>query len=207
MLDMGTGGGEALLRIPRRATKTIADEAFAPNVPVAAAALRPHGIPVVQVEGAPDNDCLDGVHGRLPYADRAFDCVANRHESFLATEVFRILSPGGCFITQQVDRHTYDDFYVAVGLNVPDQAESWLPLALGQLRAAGFEIVVARHGEEHQAFRDIAAFIWYMRAVSWAIPGLDLTERDAALRRLHAEMNDAPLVIRQRRFLVVAMRP
>ena len=78
MLDMGTGGGEALLQIPRRGAITIADEAFAPNVPIAAANLRPHGIPVVQVEGAPDNDCQDGIRGRLPYANRSFDCVANR---------------------------------------------------------------------------------------------------------------------------------
>ena len=102
-------------------------------MPVAAATLRPHGIPVVQVEGAPDNDCQDGVRGRLPYADRAFDCVANRHESFLATEVFRILKPGGRFITQQVDLHWDDDFYAALGLDVPDQPESWLALAVDQL--------------------------------------------------------------------------
>lgn len=207
MLDMGTGGGEVLLRISRRAAITIADEAFAPNVTVAAATLRPHGIPVVQVEGAPDNDSQDGVRGRLPYADNSFDCIANRHESFLATEVSRVLKAGGRFITQQVDLHWYDDLYAALGLNVPDEAESWLPVAIEQLRAAGLEIVASQRGEEHQSFRDIAALIWYLQATSWNIPDFDLTDHDAALRRIHAGMSDRPLVVRQQRFLVVATRP
>lgn len=121
--------------------------------------------------------------------------------------MFRILKPGGRLITQQVDLDWYDDFYAALGLKVPEQAESWLPLALDQLRSVGLEIVAARRGEEHQSFRDIGAFIWYLRAVSWNIPDFDLTQHDAALRRIHTEMNDGPLVIRQRRFLVVAKRP
>lgn len=207
MLDMGTGGGEALLRVPRRAKRTIADEAYPPNVPVAAANLRPHGIPVVQVEGAPDNGSQDGVRGRLPYADRVFDCVANRHESFLAPEVFRVLRPGGRFVTQQVDLHTYDDFYAALGLEVPSQATSWLPLAVSQLRAAGFEILAAERGEERQAFMDVGAFVWYLHAVSWAIPGFEEAELEPALRRIHADMQEQPLTIRQRRFLVVGLRP
>ncbi len=206
MLDMGTGGGEALLRIPRRAAKTIADEAFPPNVALAAANLRPHGIPVVQVEGAPDDDAQDGIRGRLPYADRVFDCVANRHESFLAAEVFRVLKPRGRFVTQQVDLHSYDDFSRALGLEVPEQPESWLPLAVSQLRAAGLHVVTAEAGEEHQTFFDVGALIWYLRAVGWALPGFDLSEHEAALRRVHAGMQHAPLVVRQRRFLVVAAR-
>ncbi len=211
MLDMGTGGGEALLRIPRRARKTIADEAYPPNVPVAAANLRPHGIPVVQVEGAADNvdqedmgrDGADTVLGRMPYADRVFDCVANRHESFFASEVCRVLRPGGRFVTQQVDFHTYDDFYAALEL----QPASWLPLAEAQLADAGFEMLVAQRGEEHQTFKDVGALVWYLRSVSWAIPGFDPDGHEAALRRIHAHMKEGPLTIRQRRFLVVARRP
>lgn len=38
---------------------TVATEAWPPNVPIAAARLRPLGIPVVQDEGAPDNTDSD----------------------------------------------------------------------------------------------------------------------------------------------------
>lgn len=209
MLDMGTGVGEELLGIPRRAAITIADEAFPPNVAVAAANLRPHGIPVVQVEAAPDNDSQDGVRGRLPFADRVFDLVVNRHESFLATEVFRILAPGGRFVTQQVDLHWYEGFCAALGLDVPDLPESWLPLAVEQLQRAGFEIAVARRGNERQAFHDVGTLVWYLRAVSFDIPGLgpfDPADHETALRRAHDQMHESPLVIRHPRFLLVAER-
>ena len=38
----------------------------------------------------------------LPLPDESFDLVINRHESFDPFEVYRILKPGGLFITQQV---------------------------------------------------------------------------------------------------------
>jgi hypothetical protein len=81
-----------------------------------------------------------------------------------------------------------------------------MPIAVDQLRRAGFEIVVARMGEEAESFRDVAALIWYLRAVNWAIPGFDLAAHDAALRRIHEAMEEEPLVIRQRRFWLVAKR-
>lgn len=204
MLDMGTGGGEALLRIPARAEVTIATEAWGPNVLVAGAALRAHGIPLVQYEPAPENFEQDGVHGRLPFRSECFDVIANRHESFFATEVRRALRSGGTFVTQQVDFHTYDDFYAALGIDLPDQVDTWLPLAVEQVEASGMTVVDARTGEEHQAFGDIGALVWYLSVVSWAIPEFDVAACDGALRRIHERMQLSPVVIRQRRLLVVA---
>ena len=208
MLDMGTGGGEALSRLARRAEFTVANEAWLPNVPVAASNLRSHGIPVVQDEGAPDNmdQAGDPVRGRLPYRAEAFDLVLNRHESFASPEVHRVLRTGGMFITQQVDFRTYDDLYEALELDPPAEEDSWLPLAVSQLEEAGFDVQDARQGEEIQSFRDVGAFVWYLLAVSWPVPEFDLERCDAALRRLHERMRDAPLPVRQRRLLVVAQR-
>jgi hypothetical protein len=53
MLDMGTGGGEALSRLPHRAPRTVATEAWPPNVGLAARRLLPLGIPVIQSEQRP----------------------------------------------------------------------------------------------------------------------------------------------------------
>lgn len=207
MLDMGTGGGEVLSRLAVRARGTVADEAWAPNVPVAAARLRPLGISVVRDEGAPDNFDQDGVRGRLPYRDGAFDLVINRHESFLATEVTRVLGPGGHFVTQQVDHHSYDDFYAALGLEAPAEPETWVPLARRQLESAGLLVTDARRGEEHQAFGDVGALVWYLRAVPWGVPEFDLDACEAALRRIHRITGEGPVMIRQRRLLVVAQKP
>jgi hypothetical protein len=89
MLDMGTGGGEALSGLPDRAPRTIATEAWPPNVPVAGRRLLPLGIPVIQDEAARDNMDQNGANdgGRLPFRDGSLDLVCNRHESFLALEV------------------------------------------------------------------------------------------------------------------------
>jgi len=209
MLDMGTGGGEFLLGLRTRAEFTVANEAWPANVPVAAANLRGAGVPVVQDEGAPDNmdQARDPVHGRLPYRDAAFDLVVNRHESFVAAEVRRVLRPGGRFITQQVDFHWYDDLYAALEMDPPGEEATWLPSAASQVEVAGMQVTQARQGEEHQSFRDVGAFLWYLRAVSWAVPDFDVNRCDAALRRLHEQMQSEPLVVREARFLLSAARP
>ena len=101
-LDMGTGGGE-WLSTRRRAARTVATESWPPNVPTAAARLEPLGIPVVHDEGAIDNadQATREPRGRLAFRDAAFDLVLNRHESFVADEVRRVLRDDGVFVMQQ----------------------------------------------------------------------------------------------------------
>ncbi|HHX4517544.1 TPA: class I SAM-dependent methyltransferase, partial [Pseudomonas aeruginosa] len=76
LLDMGTGGGEWLSRLPYRPPLTVATEGWAPNLEIARGRLEPLGIRVVEVEGAPDNHRQgregDG-GGALPFADGTFD--------------------------------------------------------------------------------------------------------------------------------------
>src|SRR5579875_3840366 len=90
LLDLGTGGGEWLAALDHRPAVTVATEGWPPNVGVAAARLRPLGVPVVAVAGAPDNPVQDGwvgdggspagsaaSDGRLPFRDGAFPLVIN----------------------------------------------------------------------------------------------------------------------------------
>jgi SAM-dependent methyltransferase len=172
----------------------------------AASRLRAVGIPVVRDEGAPDNAALDPACGRLPFRDEAFDLVTNRHEAFQAAEVRRVLAPGGTFITQQVDCHCYDELYRVLGLAVPDQPSSWLPLARAQLQEAGLIVETAAAGEERYLFHDVAALIYYLRVVSWAVPGFTLDHFAARLRELHETPTAWPVENRQQRFLVVARK-
>jgi len=213
MLDQGTGGGELLATIEPRPARTVATESWPPNVPVAAGRLRPLGIPVVQCDGAPDNMTElaaspdEGRPGRLPFRDGSFDLVINRHEAFRADEVFRVLSPGGAFVTQQVDYHSDDDLFRLLGLDLPSVPDSWLPLAVSQLSAAGLSIAHTATAQANMFFDDIGAVVYYLKIVSWAIPGYRL---EAFLPRLRAawEARDAwPRPSAQRRFLVVATKP
>lgn len=208
MLDMGTGGGERLSRLSPRPQKTVATEAWPPNVPVAAARLHPLGIPVVQDEGAHDNiDQDDAQRGRLPFSDGTFALVANRHEAFLAAEVSRVLSPGGTFITQQVDFHSNDDLYRLLGLETPEHADSWLPLARQQVQAASLCVQAAVRGEECHDLHDVGAVVYYLRVVSWAIPQFSLDAHLEQLRAAHDTPEIWPVRLRQRRFLLIAAKP
>lgn len=207
LLDMGTGGGEWLATLTPHPPHTVATEGWPPNVRVAARRLRQAGIPVVQDEGAADNAAEDPGRGRLPFRDGAFALVINRHEAFLAAEVSRVLAPGGVFVTQQADNRTHDDLYQVLGLHAAEQPASWLPLAERQLLGAGLELRRAIAGEELQQFADVAAIIYYLRLVGFAVPEFTLERFAARLRQLHDTPAAWPVTVRQRRFLAVAAKP
>ena len=207
MLDMGTGGGEQLSEISPRPRHTVATEAWPPNVPVAATRLRPHSIPVVWDEGSPDNTAdASKDRGRLPFRSGAFALVINRHEAFRASEVARVLARGGTFITQQVDFHSYDALYELLGLDVPHERESWLPVARQQVGDAGLTVQQAVRGEERTQFHDVGAVIYYLRVVAWAVPEFSLDTHLARLQAAHDNSAEWPLTLRLRRFLLVATK-
>jgi hypothetical protein len=96
----------------------------------------------------------------LPFRDRAFGLVTSRHESFRASEVARVPAPGGRFVTQQVDLHWADDFRAALDLPVDSRAaDSWLPLARQQVRAAGLVVQRAESAAGELSFTDIGALV------------------------------------------------
>jgi SAM-dependent methyltransferase len=209
MLDMGTGGGEALSRLADRAPRTIATESWPPNVPVAGRRLLPLGIPVIQVEIARDNLDQDGANdsGHLPFRDGSLGLVCNRHESFLAPEVSRVLAPGGTFVTQQVDYHDNDDLARILGIETPEEPDSWIGLAERQVTDAGLVIEEAGRADQRISFDDVAAVIYYLKAVSWSIPGYRLEKYRDRLRALHEDASAWPVVTSGHRFLLVASQP
>jgi SAM-dependent methyltransferase len=92
LLDMETGGGEILQKLKHPPHLTTVTEAYPPNYLLCKERLEPKGIQVVNVSG----DEL------LPFANESFDIVINRHGAYCLEEVYRILKPGGYFVTQQV---------------------------------------------------------------------------------------------------------
>ena len=209
MLDMGTGGGEALSRLPDRAPRTVATEGWPRNVPLAARRLLPLGIPVIQNEAAADNMDQGGANdgGRLPFRDGSLDLICNRHESFLAVEVSRVLAPGGTFVTQQVDYHDNDDLAQILGIETPEEPESWIGLAERQVTDAGLAIEEATRARQRTRFDDIAAVVFYLKAVSWSIPGYSLDKHRDRLRALHEDASAWPVMTSGHRFLLVASKP
>ncbi|HZO26815.1 MAG TPA: class I SAM-dependent methyltransferase [Chloroflexota bacterium] len=215
LLDMGTGGGERLSRLMGRPARTVATEAWAPNVPVAGRRLLPLGIGVVQDEGAPDNTSQGAetsprrFQGRLPFRGASFHLVTNRLEAFVASEVARVLAPGGVFLTQQIDNDWARGYYRLLGLPAPPRPPiRWaLKLAVAQVEAAGLEVVARGVGDEGHAYLDVGALAWYLKVIPWAIPGFSIERFRPRLAQLHAQiLSDGPLTVSVPHFWLEARR-
>jgi SAM-dependent methyltransferase len=105
-LDIDTGGGEALAALAPFNGSVVATEGYRPNIPIAGATIRAVGVALVGVESAPDN--IDqatatpaDTASHLPFRDDTFDLVLDRHSSYWAHEIARVLEPGTTYLTQQ----------------------------------------------------------------------------------------------------------
>ena len=211
LLDLGTGGGEWLAALPHRPLRTVATEAWAPNLDVARARLEPLGVTVVLVEPAPDNveQRADEARGSLPFPDASFDLVTSRHESFVAAQVARVLRPGGAFLTQQTGGD-YGDFYDALGLERPPApARNWdLRLAREQIERAGLRVTDLAEGTEATTFADAGALAWYLRTTPWVVEGFSTATHRPHLERLQARVDaEGPITLRQPSFGLQAVKP
>jgi SAM-dependent methyltransferase len=210
MLDLGTGGGEWLAALDRRAARTVATESWPPNVVVAERRLRAMGIAVVATESAPNNtEQVRGVRGgTLPFADEEFDLVTSRHESYLPVEVGRVLAGDGIFLTQQTGGD-YAGFYELLGLEPPLAREPrWtLTYATKQLEDAAFHVVDGAESAETVVFQDVGVVAWYLRAIPWVIPSFTIERFRAELEALQARIERAgEVAVEQPTFWLKAVR-
>jgi SAM-dependent methyltransferase len=188
LLDMGTGGGEWLSQRPFPKGRTVATEAWPPNVAVAQARLAPLGAALVAVEGAPDNadQSAASVLPALPFADAAFHLAVNRHESFAAAEVARVLAPNGRFVTQQVASDLGAPFRALLAATPRPAARPWtLAQAIGQIEARGLEITGCGEGAALITFADVGALAWYLIHVPWVMAEFSIARHREGLEALH----------------------
>jgi SAM-dependent methyltransferase len=209
LLDMGTGDGAWLRTLEPWPACTIAYEEWWPTVPAAVATLRPHGAHLVVCLGADDNPASERTRPRLPFATASFDVITNRHESFDAHEIRRLLRPGASFVTQQVSGEEETSIRALLGLDPQAGREPWtLAVAQAELTAAG---MVLDDGVEQRLttrFTDIAAFVAYVRSVPWSVPEFDPKLMRDRLAELHDRcVRDGTIEAVTPRFWLVARRP
>ena len=161
LLDIDTGGGEFLLQLGHPHKNTAATENYPPNVELCKQILLPLGLDFRPGDG----------QGPLPFEDASFEMVINRHGDYNPEEIYRVLKPGGLFITQQVgaenDRELVALLCGETDLPFPEQH---LAIATQQFRDAGFEIL---HGDtcfRPIRFFDVGALVWFARIISWEFP-------------------------------------
>jgi hypothetical protein len=133
----------------------------------------------------------------------------SRHESYVASEVARVLKPGGIFLTEQVGGN-YDDFYDALALPRPvRQPVAWdLNLAIDQLTEAGLRIAGSAQGAQRISFADVGAFAWYLTAIPWAVEGFSIDGFRTKLERAHVRIRtNGAITVRLPAFWLEAIKP
>ena len=199
LLDYDTGGGEFLLSLGHPYENTAATEGFPPNVKLCQEKLIPLGIDL--------KECSDPA--KLPFGDSSFDLVINRHGDFCPEELYRVLKPGGLFITQQVgDRNDLD----LVRMVFPDTSDptSGLHLSVQQraFEQAGFEIVRAEEHFGQIRFYDVGAFVWFARIIEWEFPGFSVDSCFDRLLQIQAQLEQKGSIDgTTHRYLIIARKP
>ncbi|MBD5551657.1 MAG: class I SAM-dependent methyltransferase [Lachnospiraceae bacterium] len=161
ILDYDTGGGEFLLSLRHPYEKTSATEGYPPNVKLCRDKLLPLGIHFAE--------CNDP--SRIPFEDKMFDLIINRHGSFDAGELYRLLRHDGIFITEQVGEDNERDL---VEMVLPGTEKPFPHMNLTEQRKifedAGFTIVKAEEAYRPIKFYDVGAFVWFAHIIEWEFP-------------------------------------
>ena len=165
LLDCDTGGGEFLLSLGHPPEKTAAAEGYPPNAALCRETLLPLGVAFRECAGP----------SALPFPDESFDIVLNRPGAFDPAELFRVLKPGGLFLTEQVGEDNDRDLVERV---LPGTPKPFPHKNLQEQRAAfetaGFRILRGEEAFRPIFFYDVGAFVWFARVIEWEFPGFSV---------------------------------
>lgn len=198
ILDYDTGGGEFLLSLNHPYEKTSATEGYKPNVLLCQNKLLPLGIHF--------KECNN--HQRIPYDDASFDMIINRHGSFDAEELYRLLKKDGIFVTEQVGGDNERDL---VEMVLPGTAKPFPHLNLKEqhsvFESAGFHIIHEDEAYRPIRFYDVGAFVWFAHVIEWEFPDFSVDKCFEQLLKMQKMIEDKGSVEGTiHRFLIVARK-
>lgn len=198
LLDMDTGGGEFLASLAPLPPMTYATEDYPPNILLAQQRLEPLGVRVVS----------DFTKEHLPFEDGFFDLVINRHGSFDGHEMYRILRPGGVFLTQQVGGDNNIHLNELLQDEVFFKYSRWtLAECSRKLSQAGLRILQAKEENPQEEFYDIGAVVFYLRVISWQVEDFSVEKYRDKLFAIHELIQrEGKLVSAGHRMLVEAIK-
>lgn len=175
LMDYDTGGGEFLLSLDHPYHKTFATEGYHPNVKLCSEKLIPLGINFKECHNPSE----------IPFEDETFDLIINRHGSFHAGEIHRLLRPHGLFITEQVGEDNDRDL---VEMVLPGTDRPFLHMNLSEQRMhfenLGFHIIKAEEAYRPVSFFDVGAFVWFAHVIEWEFPNFSVDKCFAQLLKM-----------------------
>jgi SAM-dependent methyltransferase len=198
-LDIQTGGGEVLARIPHPPPALAATESWPPNIEVARRNLAPLGATVAEVDDSAD----------LPFPPESFDLVVSRLPTVvLWAEIARVLQPGGTYLSQQVGASSNRELYeFMMGPQPVDPGRS-AQAAAAAAQHAGLVVADLREQALRVTFSDVGAVVYFLRKVLWTVPGFTVDGYRDQLARMHERIqSDGLFVCHSQRRLIEARKP
>ena len=197
LLDVDTGGGEFLMSLGHPYENTAASEGYAPNIELCQKTLIPLGI-----------DFRPGSVSDLPFEDGSFDMIIDRHGDLNPGEFYRLLKPGGLFITQQVGAENDREFVKLLCGDVPMPfPEQYLEKAKKAFTHAGFEILKGEERYRPYDFYDVGALVWFARIIQWEFPDFSVdTHLENLLKAQKALEESGVLRTHTHRFFLIAKK-
>lgn len=204
LLDLGTGGGELLSSLGPLPRQTYVTDGYPPNAIFARDRLRPLGIDVIRTYV--DDNSVEHQTEALPFRTQSLEMVIDRHESFVAGEVSRVLKKGGVFLTQQAGSSNYPELNKFLGSQKNEKV--WdLGAALKQISEAGLYMTEGREARLQAWFKDVGAVVFYLLAIPWQLEGFTFGGCLDKLRELHNfVVRNGIFKVTARRFYVRAVK-
>ncbi|MDN4605042.1 class I SAM-dependent methyltransferase [Paenibacillus sp. F6_3S_P_1C] len=202
LLDIGTGGGEAVLSIAHAALLLVGIDLSHGMIETAQRNLKASG----------SRSNVRFVHmnaEQLTFPDQFFNVVFSRHCDFCATEVYRVLGDGGIFLTQQVSENDKCNISGAFdrGQSLGVQPGTLMERYKHELGEAGFQDIQVReyNATEYYATPDDLLFLLTHAPI---IPGFGERESDFECFQQFVKQNRCDKGIRTNsaRFMLIARK-
>ncbi|WP_152394884.1 class I SAM-dependent methyltransferase [Paenibacillus guangzhouensis] len=201
LLDIGTGGGEALLSMADTVQLAIGIDCSSGMMETATRNLRRAGA---------TNVCFYQMDAeRLVFPDGMFNIVSCRHSAFDTHEVARVLADDGYFFTQQVSEHDKWNVKQAFG-----RGQAWgiaqgtlLRQSVQALEGAGMKDIQVYEYDTDEYYASVQDLLFLLMHTP-IIPNFGQDERDHALLKQFVEANQCDRGIRTNaaRFMIVARK-
>ncbi|CAG7616112.1 hypothetical protein PAESOLCIP111_01866 [Paenibacillus solanacearum] len=200
LLDIGTGGGEALLGLAGAALLLIGIDS-SPGMIEAAQANR-------AASGKSNVRMLQMDAGELDFPESLFNVVSCRHAPFSAKEACRVLVKGGMFLTQQVSEDDKLNLKSAFGRNREVHTDGTLQNQyIAELREAGFRDIQSFEYDATEYYETYEDVLFLLKHAP-IIPDFGKLEHDFAILEAFLERHRTSkgIMTNSKRFMITAVK-
>ena len=140
--------------------------------------------------------------------DNSFDIVINRHESYNEKELYRILKPGGIYITQQVGAYNNKELATFFDeKHIDSFPELTLDKSIKRLTDHNFDIIYSNESFTTLKFFDLGAIAYFAKIIEWEFINFKVIDNIDKFLILQEELKTYGYISsKEHRFIIVAVK-